>query len=40
MKLETVIRSLEDGVVDQVHFKEGDSFDRDAVLVTLSQGGH
>ena len=39
MKLETVIRSPKDGVVDQVHFKEGDSFDRDAVLVTLSEEG-
>jgi acetyl/propionyl-CoA carboxylase alpha subunit len=39
MKLETVIRSPQDGVVDQVHFKQGDSFDRDAVLVTLSGEG-
>jgi acetyl/propionyl-CoA carboxylase alpha subunit len=40
MKLETVIRSPKDGVVDQIHFKDGDSFDRDAVLVTLSEEGH
>jgi acetyl/propionyl-CoA carboxylase alpha subunit len=40
MKLEMLIRSPQDGVVDQVHFNEGDSFDRDAVLVTLSEEGH
>lgn len=40
MKLETVIRAPHDGVVDQVHVKNGDSFDRDAVLVTLSAEGH
>ena len=39
MKLETVIRAPRDGFVDQVHVKDGDSFDRDAVLVTLSQEG-
>jgi 3-methylcrotonyl-CoA carboxylase alpha subunit len=39
MKLETVIRAPKDGIVDQVHVKDGDSFDRDAVLVTLSQEG-
>nr|WP_246501825.1 acetyl-CoA carboxylase biotin carboxyl carrier protein subunit [Mesorhizobium amorphae] len=40
MKLETVIRSSQDGVVDRVHFKEGESFEQDAVLVTLSAEGH
>lgn len=40
MKLETVIRSPKDGVVDQVHFKEGASFERDAILVTLSEKEH
>jgi acetyl/propionyl-CoA carboxylase alpha subunit len=39
MKLETVIRAPKDAVVDQVHFKEGDSFERDAILVTLSEQG-
>lgn len=37
MKLETVIRAPKDGVVDQIHFTEGDSFDREAILVTLSE---
>jgi acetyl/propionyl-CoA carboxylase alpha subunit len=36
MKLETVIRSPQDGVVEQIHLKEGDSFERDAVLATLA----
>jgi acetyl/propionyl-CoA carboxylase alpha subunit len=36
MKLETVIRSPLDGVVEHIHLKEGDSFDRDAVLATLT----
>ena len=36
MKLETVIRSPLDGVVEQIHVKEGESFERDAVLVTLA----
>ncbi|MBH5370986.1 acetyl-CoA carboxylase biotin carboxyl carrier protein subunit [Bradyrhizobium glycinis] len=35
MKLETVIRSPQDGIVERVHFKEGESFEQDAVLVTL-----
>lgn len=35
MKLETVIRSPLDGVVEKIHVKEGDSFEREAVLVTL-----
>jgi acetyl/propionyl-CoA carboxylase alpha subunit len=37
MKLETVIRSPRSGLVERIHFKEGESFDRDAVLVTLSE---
>ncbi|WOH63820.1 acetyl-CoA carboxylase biotin carboxyl carrier protein subunit [Bradyrhizobium sp. BWA-3-5] len=39
MKLETIIRSPRDGVVQLIHFKEGDSFERDAVLVTLCEEG-
>lgn len=35
MKLETVIRSPQDGIVDRIHFKQGESFGQDAVLVTL-----
>lgn len=35
MKMETVIRAPRDGVVETVHVAIGDSFDRDAVLVTL-----
>ncbi|MGN6310072.1 MAG: biotin/lipoyl-containing protein [Xanthobacteraceae bacterium] len=38
MKLETSIRASHDGVVDRVHLREGESFDRDAILITLSQG--
>ena len=38
MKLETSIRASQEGAVDRVHVREGESFDRDAVLVTLSQG--
>jgi biotin carboxyl carrier protein len=37
MKLETAIRASQDGVVETVHVKAGDSFDRDALLATLSQ---
>lgn len=37
MKLETSIRASHDGVVDRVHVREGESFDRDAILITLSQ---
>ncbi|TWB93115.1 biotin-dependent enzyme [Bradyrhizobium macuxiense] len=39
MKLETIIRAPQDGVVDRIHFKEGESFERDAPLVTLSKEG-
>lgn len=35
MKLETVIRSPQDGIVERIHFKEGESFEQDAVLITL-----
>lgn len=35
MKLETVIRSPQDGIVDRIHFKQGESFEQDDVLVTL-----
>jgi biotin carboxyl carrier protein len=38
MKLETPIRAPQAGVVERIHVKDGDSFDRDAVLATLSQG--
>jgi len=40
MKLESVIRSPQDGVVDQIHFKEGESFEHGAVLVTITEEGH
>lgn len=39
MKLETAIRASQDGVVEKIHVREGESFDRDAALVTLSQEG-
>ncbi len=39
MKLETAIRASQDGIVEKVHVREGESFDRDAFLVTLSQEG-
>jgi 3-methylcrotonyl-CoA carboxylase alpha subunit len=38
MKLETQIRASQDGIVERLHVKDGDSFDRDAILVTLLQG--
>ncbi|WP_024519971.1 biotin/lipoyl-containing protein [Bradyrhizobium sp. Tv2a-2] len=38
MKLETIIRSQREGVVERIHFKEGENFERDAVLVSLSEG--
>ena len=37
MKLETAIRAAQDGVVEKVHVRAGESFDRDAALVTLSR---
>jgi biotin carboxyl carrier protein len=39
MKMETTIRASLDGVVQQVHLEQGQTFERDAVLVTLSPGG-
>jgi acetyl/propionyl-CoA carboxylase alpha subunit len=36
MKLETVLKSPRDGIVEMVGFDVGRSFDRDAVLVTLA----
>ncbi|MBL8570739.1 MAG: biotin/lipoyl-binding protein [Phreatobacter sp.] len=36
MKLETTIRAWHDGVVADIHVSAGQSFDRDAVLVTLA----
>lgn len=35
MKMETTLTAARDGVVAQVHFAPGQTFDRDAVLVTL-----
>lgn len=35
MKMETTLSAPRDGVVAQVHFGTGQSFDRDAVLLTL-----
>jgi acetyl/propionyl-CoA carboxylase alpha subunit len=37
MKLETAIRAAQDGIVEKVHVRAGESFDRDAALVTLSR---
>ncbi|MCA1455122.1 acetyl-CoA carboxylase biotin carboxyl carrier protein subunit [Bradyrhizobium sp. BRP22] len=39
MKLETLIRSPQNGVIEQIHFQEGESFERGAALVTLSEEG-
>ena len=39
MKMETTIRASLDGIVQQVHLEQGQTFERDAVLVTLSPGG-
>ncbi|MCP3372771.1 biotin/lipoyl-containing protein [Bradyrhizobium cajani] len=39
MKLETIIRAPKHGVVSRIHFKEGESFERDAVLVSLAEEG-
>lgn len=35
MKMETTLAAARDGVVAQVHFAPGQTFDRDAVLITL-----
>jgi biotin carboxyl carrier protein len=37
MKLETSLRATQDGLVEQVHFQPGETFERDAVLVTLAR---
>jgi biotin carboxyl carrier protein len=37
MKLETAIRAAQDGIVEKIHVRAGESFDRDAALVTLSR---
>jgi biotin carboxyl carrier protein len=37
MKLETTIRAAQDGIVEKIHVRAGESFDRDAALVTLSR---
>ena len=39
MKLETRIQAPCDCVVEKIHFTVGQSFDRDAVLITFSFGG-
>lgn len=39
MKLETAIKAPRDGVVSAVHVTPGESFDRDAPLVTLAAEG-
>ncbi len=37
MKLETTLRAAGPGVVETVHFEAGQSFGRDATLITLSE---
>ena len=37
-ELETRICAPQAGIVERIHVKDGDSFDRDAVLASLSQG--
>lgn len=37
MKLETSLRATRDGVVESIHFQVGDTFERGAVLVTLTR---
>jgi biotin carboxyl carrier protein len=39
MKLETVIRAAQDGIVEKIHVRAGESFDRDAAMVTFSREG-
>jgi biotin carboxyl carrier protein len=36
MKLQTTIKATRDGIVRQIHVKVGQKFDRDAILVTLT----
>ena len=38
MKMETVIKATRDGVVEAVHVRAGQTFDRNAPLVTLREG--
>lgn len=38
MKMETTIVAPRDGVVEAVHFGQGQTFDRDALLVSLAAG--
>jgi len=38
MKMETVIKATRDGVVEAVHVRAGQTFDRNAPLVTLRRG--
>lgn len=38
MKMETTIVAPRDGVVETVHFEQGQTFDRDALLVSLAAG--
>ncbi len=37
MKLETAIKAPRDGIVEHIHVKVGQTFDRDAVLVSLAR---
>jgi biotin carboxyl carrier protein len=37
MKLETAIRATQGGIVEKIHVRAGESFDRNAALVTLSR---
>ncbi len=37
MKLETSLRATRNGVVETVHFQQGETFERDAALVTLAR---
>jgi biotin carboxyl carrier protein len=39
MKMETVIVAPRDGVVAAVHYESGQTFDRDALLLSLEPGG-
>ncbi len=39
MKMETTIISPRDGVIEVVHFEKGQTFDRDALLLSLVAGG-
>ncbi|WP_445219944.1 acetyl-CoA carboxylase biotin carboxyl carrier protein subunit [Bradyrhizobium sp. Pa8] len=39
MKLEFVVRAPRSGVVERIHFKVGESFERDSALVTFSEEG-